>query len=410
MAPAARDPGGQAGRPAASGPTPRPVVQALVEYSGLITLVAVAIPVLVACVVARSTTLPERFIGTPGGALAGLGVVAILGLLFLIVRSVLGEELEEARRRRRALKEAKLLTAEAGRMLRKYSYRIKPEQVSDIRTRVQTVQAAAKSRDFELLRTELGTLDEMVDRWLAFARKSTMREYGESIGVAVLIALLLRSFVVEAFKIPSGSMIPTLKVGDHIFVAKFAYGLGNPISGVKFWSYAKPSRGDVIVFKYPEEPDKDFIKRVVAVEGDTVEMRGGYVYVNNEKVPRDHVGFVHYMDISDEVSPPRAEIRAADEFQEQIGGKTFDIYLNAGMPTGGCPPAARYACGGPTKVPKDTVFVMGDNRDNSHDSRFWGFVPDSYIKGKALFIWYSGDPTRTFPTGIRLERLGHVVK
>jgi signal peptidase I len=323
-----------------------------------------------------------------------------------VIKMVISDEFDEARRRRMALKEGRLLANEAARIVRRHGYRVSESIVRELKGHAEALRAAVRAHEFEALRAEMTTVDELIDKHLDFGRKSTLREYAESIGVAVLIALLLRSFVVEAFKIPSGSMIPTLKVGDHIFVNKFIYGLGWPLSGVKFWRYGKPHRGDVIVFKYPEEPDKDFIKRVVAIEGDTVEIRDGRVLLNGQVLPREHVGVLTYTDISDEVSPPRVESRVADEWRETIDGKPFSIYTNVGASASVC----SWGCGKPIKVPEGKVFVMGDNRDNSHDSRYWGFVPDEFIKGKALFIWYSGDPTRPFPTGVRLDRLGHLVE
>jgi len=243
-------------------------------------------------------------------------------------------------RRRKLIRESKALLRETRRILRKGGWRIEPEQVRAIGHRADVLREAVRVRDWDVIPRELGALDELVDKHLAFARKSTLREYAESVGTAVLVALLLRSFVVEAFKIPTGSMIPTLEIGDHIFVNKFIY------------DFRKPHRGDVIVFKYPPNPSEDYIKRVVGVEGDRVEVRDGSVFVN---------------------------------------GKSFG--------EANCPPGARWGCDAPTIVPKDHLFVMGDNRDDSSDSRFWGFVPDKLIKGEAMFVWYSP----------HLSRIGHVI-
>jgi signal peptidase I len=142
-------------------------------------------------------------------------------------------------------------------------------------------------------------------------------------------------------------------------------------------------------------------------------MRGGLVYVNGHVLPREHVGQIDYTDISDDTEPPRIQNKKAEEWRETLDGKRFSIYLSPSSELGqrGCDaPGANWGCRGPIRVPPDKVFVMGDNRDNSHDSRFWGFVPANYIKGKALFVWYSGDPTSTFPTGVRVDRFGHVVR
>jgi signal peptidase I len=264
--------------------------------------------------------------------------------------------------RQRGIKEARLLLREGRRVLRKYSHRLTGEQQAKVKDAIEALSQAVIARDFDKLPGALNTLDDLLDSHLGFARKSTAREYTESIGVAVLIALFLRAFVVEAFKIPSGSMIPTLQVGDHIFVNKFIYGVRVPFTNIKFgMEYRKPRRGEVIVFIYPKEPDKDFIKRIVAVENDTVEVRDNQIFVNGVGVPRSHVdGDCNY------------------------GG----VHSTR-----------------PVTVPKDSVFVMGDNRDNSHDSRFWGFVPFDLIKGKAMIIWWSHGE----PEGVRVNRLFSLV-
>ena len=183
--------------------------------------------------------------------------------------------------RRRGVKEAELLLREGRRVLRKYGERLKPESATQVKTAIDHLSQTVINRDYDHLTEALNVLDKQLDNHLSFARKSTAREYIESIAIAVLIALFLRAFVVEAFKIPSGSMIPTLQVGDHIFVNKFIYGIRIPFTNIKFgMGYRKPKRGEVIVFIYPKEPDKDFIKRIVGIEGDTVEIRDGQAIVN----------------------------------------------------------------------------------------------------------------------------------
>jgi signal peptidase I len=178
--------------------------------------------------------------------------------------------------------------------------------------------------------------------------KSVVREYGEALAVALLLALLIRSFVVQAFKIPSGSMIPTLLIGDHILVNKFVYGVRVPIVGTELLSVGRPRRGDVVVFVYPQDEGKDFIKRVVGIEGDTIEVRDKRLYVNGEPVADPSARFVE----SGQYVAPR------DNF-------------------------------GPFRVPPGYIFVMGDNRDRSYDSRFWGPVALDKVKGKAFLIYWS---------------------
>ena len=188
-------------------------------------------------------------------------------------------------------------------------------------------------------------------------RKSTVREYFESICVAVILALFVRTFVVQAFKIPTGSMEKNLLIGDHLLVNKFVFApTATPVERALL-PIGTIKRGDVIVFKYPEEPDRDFIKRVIGLPGETVELREKKVYINGNGLDEPYVHFLQ---------PPGQN----SEFHEIT---SFDV-------------RERY---GPVTVPADHYFVMGDNRDNSQDSRYWGFLPRDYVKGKALVIYWS---------------------
>lgn len=200
------------------------------------------------------------------------------------------------------------------------------------------------------------------------ATKSAFRENAEAIFVAIILALVIRTFVVQAFKIPSGSMKETLLIGDQILVNKFAYGVKIPFLGFRFLSSGLPERGDIIVFKFPEEPEKDFIKRVIGLPGDTIAIRDKQVFVNGE--PFDLPQAVYN---DDRVLPK--EIQPRDNLD-------------------------------PVTVPDDSLFVMGDNRDSSYDSRFWGFVDTEAVKGKAFIIYWSWDKTRS---GIRFGRIGHIL-
>jgi signal peptidase I len=223
-----------------------------------------------------------------------------------------------------------------------------------------------------------GEVDVRLRRW----RKSEAREYLESILVAIAVALALRAFVVEAFKIPSGSMIPTLQVGDHIFVNKFIYGPAVPFTKSRLWTRMPPKRGDVIVHAFPEHPEQDFIKRVIAIPGDKLEARNGHPWINGWEVPSCYVGVYTYTELDSPM--PKHE---GDLYVEYLGDEAYlTLYDHA---SGGFP---EYQ--GPFLAKPGEVWVMGDNRNNSHDSRMWwggqgGGVPFENIKGRALFVWLS---------------------
>jgi signal peptidase I len=193
-------------------------------------------------------------------------------------------------------------------------------------------------------------------------KKSTLREYFESIVIAVILALFIRTFVVQAFKIPSGSMENNLLIGDHLLVNKFVFGPTESSLERALLPIGTLKRKDVIVFKYPEEPDRDFIKRVIGLPGDTLELKAKKVYING--TPLDEP-YVHFIDA------PRGE----SDYHEIT---SFDV-------------RERY---GPVTVPPNQYFVMGDNRDNSQDSRYWGSLRRDYIKGKALLIYWSYESGR----------------
>ncbi len=282
------------------------------------------------------------------------------------------------RARKRAEEEAFHLVREARRILRKKSYRIPESVATTVSSAVDEVTSAAEEMDQERLRKAITALDEAMDKHLAFARKSTLREYAESIVVAIAVALLLRAFVVEPFQIPSGSMIPTLQVGDHIFVSKFAYGLSIPFTNAKIFTFKQPRRGDVIVFKFPKDPKTDYIKRVVGLPGDVVEVRRNEVFINGVPVPREHVD-KPYRYIEHPLGGLGAE-QEAEMWMESLDGKRHATIQDPDHGTG------RYSR---AVVEPDSVFVMGDNRDNSSDSRVWGTLPRTLIKGKALIVWWS---------------------
>ncbi len=183
-------------------------------------------------------------------------------------------------------------------------------------------------------------------------KKNIFKEYIEPIVIAILIALFIRAFIVQAFKIPSSSMEPTLLVGDHLLVTKFIYGIKIPFTDKKLFQFMNPKRGDIIVFIYPKDRSKDFIKRVIGTEGEKVQIIEKKIYINDQQIP-DPWG----------------------HFKKRVPSWFLQTVENYG----------------PVVVPKDSLFVMGDNRDNSEDSRFWGFLPLNNVLGKAFIIYFSWD-------------------
>ncbi len=214
-------------------------------------------------------------------------------------------------------------------------------------------------------------------------------EYAKSFFPVILVVFLLRSFLVEPFKIPSGSMIPTLHVGDFILVNRYAYGLRLPIVNKKIVEIGDPQRGDVMVFHYPEDPSTDYIKRVIGVPGDVVVYRNKRLSINGKEQQLQRDGEYNYVE---------SELRFVhtERYKEDLGGRIHAVLLNPDLPQIHLGNIAsfphREACTYSEEemrctVPAGNYFMMGDNRDNSRDSRYWGFVPDDMIVGKAFFIW-----------------------
>jgi signal peptidase I len=223
-----------------------------------------------------------------------------------------------------------------------------------------------------------GEIDVRLGRW----RKSEVREYVEAILMAVAVAFALRAFVIEAFKIPSGSMIQTLMVGDHIFVNKFSYGPAVPYSRARVWTSMPPHRADVMVFAFPEHPEQDFIKRVIALPGDRLEAKNGHPIINGWEVPSCRVGAWAYNDYDSPITRHEGDL-----YVEYLGDESYLTFYDHA--SGAFP---EYQ--GPYFAKTGEVWVMGDNRNNSHDSRMWfggqgGGVPFENIRGRALFVWLS---------------------
>jgi len=214
-------------------------------------------------------------------------------------------------------------------------------------------------------------------------------EYAKSFFPVILAVFLLRSFLVEPFKIPSGSMIPTLQVGDFILVNKFTYGIRLPIVSKKIVQINDPKRGDVMVFHYPENPSVDYIKRVVGLPGDSITYRNKRLWVNGVEQNQMRDGDYNYVESG-------LNFVHTERYSEDFGGQKHSILVNPEMPPVHLSSVAEFssfencrysAAEMSCKVPEGHYFMMGDNRDNSRDSRYWGFVPDEMIVGKAFFIW-----------------------
>ncbi len=201
-------------------------------------------------------------------------------------------------------------------------------------------------------------------------QRNIVMEYAEALIMAIILALFIRAFVVQAYKIPSGSMLNTLYVGDFLLVNRFSYGTKIPFTNKEIFRLGDPQRGDIIVFKYPLDPSVDYIKRVVGVPGDVIEMRNKQLYRNGEKVDEPYIRH----------TDPRGRLPIRDDLPPRV-------------------------------VPQDHYFVMGDNRDDSEDSRFWGFVPRQNIQGKAWLVWLSWDyPKWTSVPDVRWSRIGTILR
>lgn len=324
---------------------------------------------------------------------------------------------------RRPFEAAKAVLDEAERICirrgREVERSLSVQERDDLRGSLDDLRKAMAAQPFEVerFRAARDKVERNVDLYLGKWRKSELREYTESIGIAVAVALLLRAFVIEAFKIPSPSMVPTLQVGDHIFVNKSSYGPEIPFTDKRLFANMPPHYGDVMVFQYPENPEQDFIKRVVALPGDTLEAIDGRPVINGWRAPECKVGTYRYT-----WGSGLGAAHEGDLYVEYLGNEAFlAFYDTSGAPgerkacteDADCEPglACRgHLCGdlqGPYHVKAGEVWVMGDNRNNSHDSRGWwegkgGGVPFSYIKGRALVIWMSFAPSG----GIAWDRIG----
>lgn len=239
------------------------------------------------------------------------------------------------------------------------------------------------------------TLSHLSDKKLAEAQEKATKEpilveYSRSLFPVILIVLLLRSFLVEPFRIPSGSMMPTLLVGDFILVNKFSYGIRLPVVNTKIIDISEPKRGDVAVFRYPKDPSTDYIKRVIGLPGDRIRYNNKQLFINGDAI--DIENKKTYEGVGSGIAMSGAQLKI-----EHLQGVNHKILIDRHRPT----------INDEFEVPPNHYFVMGDNRDNSNDSRFWGTVPEENLVGKAFLIWMNWDSANG---GVSWERIGSKIK
>lgn len=222
------------------------------------------------------------------------------------------------------------------------------------------------------------------------SKEPILVEYARSFFPVVFIVLLLRSFLAEPFRIPSGSMMPTLLVGDFLLVNKFTYGIRLPVINKKIIEMNKPARGDIVVFRFPKDPTVDYIKRIIGLPGDKLSYHNKQLYINNTPATQVSLGRYHGVGQG-------SDMTGAEHFDENLLGIEHSILVRQGA----------ISAEGSYVVPENHYFVMGDNRDNSNDSRYWGTVPEANLVGKAFFIWMNWDWENK---GVDFDRIGTVLK
>lgn len=243
-----------------------------------------------------------------------------------------------------------------------------------------------RERAVAALTQKEGQQEISAERLNEIRKQPLLVEYARSFFPIILVVLVLRSFLVEPFRIPSGSMMPTLLAGDFILVNKFSYGIRLPVVGTKIIDIGQPQRGDIVVFRFPKDPAIDYIKRVVGLPGDRIRYSDKTVYINGEKAVQEYVGI--YTGVGAGLAMSGASLR-----MEQLDEVKHEILIQSN----------RRIAEGEFTVPEGHYFVMGDNRDNSNDSRFWGPVPEDNLVGKAFMIWMNWDSTKS---GVTWSRIG----
>jgi len=255
------------------------------------------------------------------------------------------------------------------------------------RVALATIIANEVSHDNSTSKEEASALKEK------FMLPPTIADYARSLFWVFFIVILLRSFVAEPFKIPSGSMLPTLKIGDFVLVNKFIYGVRLPLWHTRIMAIGHPKRGDVVVFRFPADPHIDFIKRLIGVPGDKISYNHKTLYINGKKIPKTYLKNV--------LEPSVSTTNTVKLWSENLVPVRHNIYTSPGQNL--------HNFNGIT-VPKGKYFVMGDNRDNSEDSRYWGFVPEQNFVGKAFIVWFSWDSSHHTILPVRWSRIATFIR
>jgi signal peptidase I len=288
-------------------------------------------------------------------------------------------------RKKLAIRNSRRLIRTVKWIIRKKGRFLAPREAEQAEVRILACEEAIRLGSLHEIRTSRKALRLFFDDNLRSYGKSPLRQNVEAIVIAVALALAIRAFVIQPFKIPSGSMLPTLLVGDHILINKFVYGSRVPFTNKMFFPFSEIDRGDIVVFKLSGDNATDFpmpgkgafyVKRTVGIAGDEIDISGRDVLINGRAVAQVYSGNYEY--------PDQKFFSVADRYEQSLSGKNFSVIYKKGTSS-----TTSGKMSFPLVVPKDRIFVMGDNRDNSYDSRFWGFVPVENVYGKAFMIHWS---------------------
>lgn len=288
-------------------------------------------------------------------------------------------------RKKLAIRSSKRLIRTVKWIIRKKGRFLAPREAEQAEVRILACEEAIERGSLHEIRTSRKALKIFFDDNLRSYGKSPVRQNVEAIVIAVALALAIRAFVFQPFKIPSGSMLPTLLVGDHILINKFVYGTRIPLTDKIFFPFSNIDRGDIVVFKLGDDNATDFpmpgkgafyVKRTVGIAGDEIDISGRDVLINGRAVAQVYSGNYEY--------PDQKFFSVADRYEQSLSGKDFSVIYKKGNSS-----TTSGKMSFPLVVPKNRIFVMGDNRDNSYDSRFWGFVPVENVYGKAFMIHWS---------------------